>query len=1082
MVPVETEMISSPVPRIWTNVCTAVCIISLLGIVWVLSDRRTSATGEAVPEPWTVLRSSLVRDQTNRLSDLVPFSMWRPGLAVFVDRQPVSPGAAAILRDGFVAATAHDPALRQANLEILERMANIRWPRVADLPRIHVVMPHSHPRTLPRGWLVDQDDENVRWLTDDFEIETAHQTSDPEFVDGFRKIESANLAGDLREFLDLLAERAHAERKWEWDHEHGILEFFDGGPEQRLLRMIFTAAECGLRDEVHAAVKELFRVTPRALQDLEDDFVKVRLERAAAELSPYSGAGQIIDNLDDWRDFFSICQELRAVYPQSQHARRLDSFIERIAAELGKPVPAFATKPRAELTEAETIRLLIHQFRDFVGVDFAGMGPHLFSDESPAQRLVLIGPRALPYLVEAVDDQTVCRTNDYDRHVPDHSKLLRRQDFVFECLERITGCTFFVASTRDDEPAERRAAGAAHVRRWWKLCRGKSQADMLRAYLSTLPTNESLRDYESDHPECRRRAILLLAHIEGPEGVLDDLRNLPQEWHHHDELTAVEQFSPQRPAQWAFLRLKEPPGFSQLRLRDIDELLTYGDYWSYQQLAKLAIECELRTDPETPGKKRFAAETPRERPAVLFNGQHVQRAVKFGQNWAIPLLFAMLRNSTEDPSLGEPPRSTADLAMSELIKLTGRDFGYDPLAAHADRVAVFHAARVWADKANWQELGRLVGAEHPLVRERCDLYLTAAQIDKLSRTIATADPPIRRLTIAELGDVYSYQIQRALLDALDREPDSQERLNILKSLATSPMLWHIPKLTQTFDRDPANACQVAAARIIAELMRENTLTSNLWGIRLETREAAVHAARRAALDRRAPLNVRQAALEILLAASSPIDETLLEHLDKQPEFRHLAFVVKFAGIFGENHPGDFLAAALARIVSQGDENDCFEALLALRFLGPDGAPAIPSLLGLLDRPDCENEFMREMITQTFMAIGAKSAIRPLVDRLQDKQRSTAARDAATSALSRLDPQSFAGIVVPYLIVAIREGDDRRRLWAALLLEFHALRASTALPELKARAASGGRQLRHTLQRAIRAIEAASSENGIGLNP
>jgi hypothetical protein len=841
----------------------AVCIVSLMGAVWVLSDRHPTPDGESVPEPWQVVRSQLVQDQVYRPTEEPDIPRRRAELADLVDRQPPSPAATEILHAAIVAATAHDPQLQQVNLEVLQRLASIRWPRVAGLQRIHVILENPRRNAWAPGWLMEQDDIAVHWLADDFEIDSLIKAEDFGF-DRFREIESADLASDLREFLMLLDDRAQTEDKSEWDYNHGFSEYFHDNPKLRLLRMAVVAAEGGHRDEALAAVQEVFRLVPGGLPDLGEDFVRVHLFRAARVLRSYGPQEEVIDRPDDWREFARTCRELLIAYPKSKYTPRLLSFIERVEADLANPVPQFVTKPREQLTEAETIQLLIYQLRDIAAEHFLRWGPNLFYDGSPARRLVSIGPTALRYLVEAVDDQTVCRTSDYGRHVPDPSKLLRRQDIIFECLERITGCTFFVESTRGEEPPERRAASVAHVRRWWDLCHGASQAEMLRAYLRTLPTNDALWVSESEYPRYRRHAILLLAHLEGPEGVLDELRKLPQDSFSQDEPTALEQFAPRRPAQGAFLRFVETPGLTNLRERDMDELLTYGDYFTYQRLAKLAI------DP----------------PAFFFHAEHIWRAVKFGQNWAIPLLFAMLGISTEDPALGDPCRSTADLAMAELVKLIGRDFGYDPLAPHAERVAVFDAARAWADNAGWQELDRLAQAEHPVVRERCDLYLTAQQIDEVAHTIATGNSSIRRQAISELGDVYSYQIQRTLLGALEHESEPKERLKILDVLATSPMLWHLPGLTKVFESDPAIGCRVAAARNMTGLLRYRWMDTDLWGIRLETAQAALRAARRIVLDRGVSVPVRQSAFDLLAAVRSAIDRPLLKRLDQQPEFRH----------------------------------------------------------------------------------------------------------------------------------------------------------------------------------------------------
>lgn len=1061
--------------RFRVDIGTILVVAALGGVCWTFSASVGRRPVGEVPEPWVVVRSFLAQNEASPDTDRswYPWRDARLQSVGSVEREALTPDAVAILRDAFAAATADDRPRQRANLDIFNRMTGLRWPRVAGLPRVHVVMSNPSSRTPRRGWLLDEGDKTVLRLTDDFKIVSDSKTDGSERLDGVRAVEPGDIQLDLQDYVRLPARLAQRSDGTQLRDDYEI-HFFGPGLELRLLRMSVAAAQCGLRDESRALMRELLRLASDRLTEINNGFVQDQLERAADELNAHPGPGWLINRDDDWREFVRTCRELRTLSPESRLQGRLDTLIEGIEKGLAAAPPSFVTKPRADLTRDETIGLLIHQLRDFSAPPFMGWGPDLFSRGSPAYRLVMIGPPALPLLVAAVDDLTPCRTCDYDRHARDSSKLFRRQDLVFECLQRITGCTFFVGSTWQDEPVWRRAAAADHVRRWWQLCRGGSQADMLHAYLRTLPENSALREYEATHPECRRSAVLRLAHLEGPENMLHELQKLPKEWFRQDEPTAYDQFVPSRPAEQAFRRLNDKFWSStSITTRNVDELLTYGDSATYASLARLAIDNERIEDPDT-GEKRFAALVPQARPAILFEARHVDLAVKFGRNWSIPLLFAMLRNSAEESVEGSRRESIADRALVALTMLTGRDFGYDPQAPHAERLAVFEAARAWADQASWRERGELIQRDHPPVRADCDLFLSEQRIAAIVQAIASGDPASRHETIAQLGDVYSYRIQRVLLDALDREPESRHRTKILDVLRSHPMLWHVPQLAHVFEHDAATDCRLAAGRMLLELLHEESRDVNLWGTRLETVEAALDAARRMLHDEKVALPVREAALDLLVKWDSPIDVPLLARIDRRPEFRHRVLVHEFADILGAYRAGDDLVAELSRVLEQGRVDERRPAAEALCRLGAEGAPALPALLHILDSANDDRFWIPDAVIRALVDIRASGTAEKLLDRIPRTDLSIGARDAAVTVLSRIDLEAGPALVVEHLIAALREGDDERRQWAAEWLARYARHAAAAIPELRRSLGRGDREVRVATETALRAVEAAQT--------
>jgi hypothetical protein len=381
--------------------------------------------------------------------------------------------------------------------------------------------------------------------------------------------------------------------------------------------------------------------------------------------------------------------------------------------------PSFLKKGPSERTPEETMRLYIFQLRDLSAFQWSEPGwPQIFgsagANTTPASQLVALGPKAIPFLVEALGDATPTRTMVHNRFKQDGDTLLRRQDIAFECLDRILGFWLYRPHgvlTFCQEAAENQAAVLALARAYWTRSRNASQAQMARNYLILLEQGPASEDSGKINPVSPQlRALRTLGNLEGPEAVLDRLLKTEEErW--FDEPTLLEIFNP-------------PSRLS-------DEQIT---------------QCV----------------------AALETTSHVRR----------------------------------------------------------------------------------------------------------------------RQAVATYGQDRSYKIQRALLRALELEPDAGERLHILRALNTHPALWHLPELTRVFDQDRGGACRVEAAKAIQIMMFSEVgkpWASDGW-VRLETRDAALAVARKVLQDQEAPLSVRRSALDILEAWRAPEDRPLVTKYQRLPAF------------------------------------------------------------------------------------------------------------------------------------------------------------------------------------------------------
>ena len=106
--------------------------------------------------------------------------------------------------------------------------------------------------------------------------------------------------------------------------------------------------------------------------------------------------------------------------------------------------------------------------------------------------------------------------------------------------------------------------------------------------------------------------------------------------------------------------------------------------------------------------------------------------------------------------------------------------------------------------------------------------------EELAETVAAIggdDAKVRRDAISSLTEVSSYQIQRALLNALSRELEVASRVAILEALKKRPKLWHLPTVAAILEKDSSVRVRLAAGEMIQRVVGNKT--TSIWWTRLE---------------------------------------------------------------------------------------------------------------------------------------------------------------------------------------------------------------------------------------------------------
>lgn len=335
----------------------------------------------------------------------------------------------------------------------------------------------------------------------------------------------------------------------------------------------------------------------------------------------------------------------------------------------------------------------------------------------------------------------------------------------------------------------------------------------------------------------------------------------------------VSRVSPRMPVQAVFAR------FYDNRSRDGDYLILfrYGNRKVYEEITR-RFEATGQLDPG---------------PWVV--GDQLRAAARYGKNWAIPLVSKGLEK-TEVTGARYVAGAThsfshADVAAEIFEELTGKDFGYRPADSQEAREAAIAKAKAWWAADGRKELAAKIAADHPPVVDPGDLFLSDDEIALRVSAIEGGEREKRAKAIASLGEVYNWEVQQALLGAIEKENEAKQRLKMLQVIAQRPLLWQFPLLARWFERDPDLAVRELAGECLRKVVADKT--TRMWWLRLETRDCGLTAARRMARDGMAPSPLRRVAVDILTAWNSFADQPLLRELAAEPALRDYKPLVKY---------------------------------------------------------------------------------------------------------------------------------------------------------------------------------------------
>ncbi len=543
--------------------------------------------------------------------------------------------------------------------------------------------------------------------------------------------------------------------------------------------------------------------------------------------------------------FLAQCRALRHDHPQTVYMTELSSLVTAMDDDAKLAAPTLS--PTASPDEAA--RYWIYELRDIAGHQISDPGYPLLFDAylggapNAADQLVAIGAPAIPRLVDALADDTPTRTIAWQRSFYPVYFVLRRRDIAMKVLERITGARFYEEGATFmhfylDTP-ERQRAVLDNVRTWWQHSRGASQAEMIRNQLELMHANATLGLYD------RVSMLDVLAKIEGPESVVPELRRMyavDTTGLNSAVAELVDELDPQTRVRAVMARFWA----DQSRDGDYTTLYKYGDARVYTEIARRYVQT---------GKLDPGSWTP---------GQQAHEAAKLGRAWAIPILAHMLVETEMTGSRWEnnsgQPFSHADEAVEELARLTGVDFGYQPAAPEADRLAAIAKARQW-----WEHGGEAAMQPRIAVPHVVPVGDLLRSDDELAATVrAIEDPRTRMDTITQLGDARSFVVQRALVRTLAASRADAERRAILTAL--HPALWQLPTLVEVLAEPGDAKTRILAADRVIDVLRASSSQP-----RLEIIHYAIARSRMIANDVAAPSDVRQAAARVV-ASWAPFGE------------------------------------------------------------------------------------------------------------------------------------------------------------------------------------------------------------------
>jgi hypothetical protein len=572
--------------------------------------------------------------------------------------------------------------------------------------------------------------------------------------------------------------------------------------------------------------------------------------------------------------FLATCKRLLAEYADSPYDAQWKDLIAAMEHGRAAGPPPFLDKPAGQRTQQEQIAYRIWQLRDLGAQQLGDPGyPMLFAmpgqEPTAADRLVNIGPAAIPQLIKTLDDNTPTRTIAWQRSFYHEYFVLRRQDIALKCLERIVGFPFYSEGSTSmhfhlDTP-ERRASVIENIQKWWKRSEGKSQAEMVRNQLALLEQNKTLRVHDEI------AMLETLAMLEKPKTVIERAKRLLAKDDYGlnspivELMEKIDRRTVVRKAMKRFWADRSKPG-------DYTIVLKYGDQRVYRKIAR-----------------RFE-DTGKLDPGSWNLGGQVYQASMYGQNWAIPIVAQVLKQTemsggriTSDGNRTQPC-SPADNAIAIFTKLTDRDFGYERDANVQDRLAAIERAWEWWNKTGREQLEDKITADHAPVADLGDLLATDDQIARRVQIIERGPTRERAGLLAGMDTVYSWRVQRALVDRLKQNADGKERLQILRILQRQPALWMFPVLAETFrNRQASDQSRLLAGRIMEQVVADKS--TSIWWRRLETRQAGLNAARRVLLTWDSPhsTTIQRQAAAVLTAWGDWDDRQLLQKINVPPK-------------------------------------------------------------------------------------------------------------------------------------------------------------------------------------------------------
>jgi HEAT repeats len=156
----------------------------------------------------------------------------------------------------------------------------------------------------------------------------------------------------------------------------------------------------------------------------------------------------------------------------------------------------------------------------------------------------------------------------------------------------------------------------------------------------------------------------------------------------------------------------------------------------------------------------------------------------------------------------------------------------------------------------------------------------------------------------------------------------------------------------------------------------------------------------------------------------PLRELVEELKDRDPKVRlNAARLLSYA-------PNKDAVPALCNALGDEDVAVAEQAAKGLRYIGPSGAAAVPSLVKHLKKPP--SAAFREAAITALGGIGAaaREAVPQLVEQLRDDKAPLKARQAAATALGQIGPDAKAA--VPALTEALAQPDLEDRAVVALI--------------------------------------------------